>query len=252
MATLRVLFDPAACGPWNMAVDEGLLETAAATGLATLRFYAWTQPTVSVGYFQSIRDRQQHSASRDCPLVRRATGGGAIVHDRELTYSLALPSTTSKSAQHHLYQLLHQSLVKTLRTLGIAASLCSPAAGGAEHRGDPPDKQPFLCFERRTPGDVLCGDSKIAGSAQRRRRGSVLQHGSILLAASRCAPHLLGIQELRNQQLMAAELAACWEQEIASCLNLSAIAGELSSLERCRARELEAARFASKEFTERR
>ena len=72
-----------------MAVDETLLESAAETSATTLRFYRWDRPTLSLGYFQQTADRTQHPESADCPLVRRSSGGGAIVHDHELTYSLA-------------------------------------------------------------------------------------------------------------------------------------------------------------------
>ncbi len=66
---------------------------AVASGLASLRFYQWNQPTLSLGYFQSYEDRGRHAASQECTVVRRQTGGGAILHDRELTYSLILPAT---------------------------------------------------------------------------------------------------------------------------------------------------------------
>src|SRR5262245_57717493 len=91
MSEIRLLSDPPAPGAWNMAVDEVLLTAAAASGQATLRFYTWNEPTLSLGYFQAAADRQQHAASLACTLVRRASGGGAILHDRELTYSVALP-----------------------------------------------------------------------------------------------------------------------------------------------------------------
>ena len=76
-----------------MAVDEALLLDAAENGIATLRFYEWSEPTLSLGYFQRYDDRYSHAASRDCAIVRRQTGGGAILHDRELTYSLTLPAS---------------------------------------------------------------------------------------------------------------------------------------------------------------
>ena len=75
-----------------MGVDEALLMDAVENGVATLRFYQWSEPTLSLGYFQRYADREQHTASRNCAVVRRQTGGGAILHDRELTYSLALPA----------------------------------------------------------------------------------------------------------------------------------------------------------------
>src|SRR5687767_3136581 len=114
MEDVRLLIDLPASGAWNMAVDEVLLETAAAGGGAALRLYAWEAPTLSLGYFQAAADRTQHSASQECPLVRRSSGGGAIVHDQELTYSLALPQHgPHKPSAAELYDLVHESLVAT-------------------------------------------------------------------------------------------------------------------------------------------
>src|SRR5262245_4175177 len=101
MSTLRLLSFVSADGPTNMAADEAMLETAAESGLASLRFYTWAAPTLSLGYFQSasvvrslssglLASRADHT--QDLPWVRRSTGGAAIVHHRELTYSLALPA----------------------------------------------------------------------------------------------------------------------------------------------------------------
>ena len=87
----RLIDDGAAIGARQMALDEALLESAAERGSATLRFYRWSEPTLSLGYFQDYAERDSHAASRNCALVRRQTGGGAILHDRELTYSLAIP-----------------------------------------------------------------------------------------------------------------------------------------------------------------
>jgi hypothetical protein len=88
---IRLIIDPPQNGAWNMAVDEALLLDAIEDGSATLRFYQWSEPTLSLGYFQRYADRNQHHASRNCAIVRRQSGGGAILHDRELTYSLVLP-----------------------------------------------------------------------------------------------------------------------------------------------------------------
>jgi len=88
--TCRLIVDRPAPGAWNMAVDEALLDAAVEQGVAALRFYQWSEPTLSLGYFQRHADRDSHAASHDCTLVRRQSGGGAILHDRELTYSLTL------------------------------------------------------------------------------------------------------------------------------------------------------------------
>src|SRR4029453_12753533 len=198
MSPLRLIHDPPAAGAWNMAVDEALLESAAATGVATLRFYEWSEPTLSLGYFQLADDRTAHFASRECPLVRRSSGGGAIVHDRELTYSFALPQRdTRAAAASELVYLFHETLAEALAQFGIATALYKPPTGACNSRSAyVVGSEPFLCFERRACGDLLCGHAKIAGSAQRRRRGAVLQHGSVLLAASRCAPELPGIENM--------------------------------------------------------
>src|SRR4051812_39572627 len=88
-----LIIDAPADGAWNMALDEALLHAAESDGTATLRFYGWREPTLSLGYFQKHVDRALHSASENCTLVRRTSGGGAILHDRELTYSIALPKS---------------------------------------------------------------------------------------------------------------------------------------------------------------
>ncbi len=181
-----------------------------------LRFYHWNEPTLSLGYFQRYADRQTHAASRDCPLVRRATGGGAIVHDRELTYSFTTGVQTHvRGGLTDYYAAFHGTLIQELAERGIAARLC-PAPLPRKR-----EEEPFLCFQRRAEGDVLLGDSKIAGSAQRRRRGALLQHGSVLLQRSAAAPELAGIAELSSVVLDPKELAECWARRVAANLGLT-------------------------------
>ena len=83
----RLITTEPASGAWNMGFDEAMLAWAGETGGTWLRFYQWTPATLSLGYFQSVRSREQHLESRELPVVRRASGGGAIVHHHELTYS---------------------------------------------------------------------------------------------------------------------------------------------------------------------
>ena len=188
----RLFIDPPAPGSWNMALDETLLESAADRGESSLRFYRWSRPTLSLGYFQPYDDRLRHEPSRNCSAVRRPSGGGAILHDREITYSLAVPPGNRLAAKHlTLYETVHAALIRALAGFAVDAQL-SPG-----RPGNSGEKEPFLCFQRRCAGDVLLSDVKIAGSAQRRRRGAVLQHGSVLLARSAAAPELPGIAELK-------------------------------------------------------
>ncbi len=129
----RLLRDPPASGDWNMAVDEALLESAAGESQGALRFYAWRPATLSLGYFQQTRDRRRHAASRACDIVRRPSGGGAILHDDELTYCLVTPARhpLSRNAEA-LYQAMHRELVAALRQWSITAQLCE------EGRSAPP------------------------------------------------------------------------------------------------------------------
>ena len=191
-----------------MAVDEALLVRANDAGQMTLRFYQWEPATVSLGYFQQQESRQTHAASGACPLVRRATGGGAIVHDRELTYSLVLPSGNRWArSNQQVYDLVHEILVRSLSDWQIEASLV-------------PEKidrrpEPFLCFQRRAAGDVVVDQQKICGSAQRRIDQAILQHGSILLERSPAAPELPGLNDLgASPAIELAELQARLTQSI--------------------------------------
>jgi lipoate-protein ligase A len=254
MDSLRLLIDPPAGGPWNMAVDEVLLETAATAGLATLRFYEWQEPTLSLGYFQAAADREQHAASRECPLVRRASGGGAIVHDRELTYSIALPRSNPRfTTANELYDLFHETLLRTFATFGVTAAMYRPAAGQCD-AGPPPSAaaEPFLCFQRRSCGDIVSGGAKIVGSAQRRRRGAVLQHGSILLARSAAAPELPGVGEVATASITRAELTDRWLPTLTMRLGARANLGELTDAEHVQVRQFALQRYAANDFLHRR
>ncbi|PQO25842.1 lipoate--protein ligase family protein, partial [Blastopirellula marina] len=140
-----------------MAVDESLLESTADSQRATLRFYQWSEPTLSLGYFQKYADRWSHHESRDAACVRRASGGGAILHDAELTYSYCVPTADPRSTSvTGLFDLFHQSLIVTLAELGVTASICGKPQ--KDPHGDP-----FLCFERRSSVDVIIDGYKVCG-----------------------------------------------------------------------------------------
>lgn len=243
---LRLILDPPAAGDWNMAVDEMMLETVATSGQPVMRFYAWQEPTLSLGYFQSLQDRRQHLASMACPVVRRSTGGGAIVHDQEITYSIALPLADRwSSAAAELYDVFHAGLIAVLAQCGVCAALC-------EKTLHPLEGEPFLCFERRAKGDVLLDSHKIAGSAQRRRRGAILQHGSVLLDRSRAAPGLLGIAQIAGKRLTAEELIAGWSRKIAISLGVTLLPSAWTAAEIELAETVLSTRFASPDWLQRR
>lgn len=203
-----------------MAVDEVLLERAAHQGLCSWRFYRWDRPTLSLGYFQAIADRACHPPSLACPVVRRPSGGGAIVHDVELTYAVALPPAMGWATRHQqLYRIIHQALIQVLADWGIQASLCGTAQEGTTQE-TVQRRVPFLCFQRRTPGDVVVGGWKIAGSAQRRLAGAVLQHGSVLLGRSAAAPELPGLDQWAGRSLDPDTLAEAWLAVLPRALKL--------------------------------
>jgi lipoate-protein ligase A len=144
-----------------------------------LRFYRWAPPTISLGYFQQYADYEALPApAGDLTVVRRQTGGGAILHDLELTYSIALPLTHPFVAQGRcnlLYERVHAAFAALLMRHGVPVTRGPAGAGGCSHRG------PFFCFERHSCFDLLAGGRKLMGSAQRRTADAVLQHGSLVL-----------------------------------------------------------------------
>ncbi len=175
---LTLLIDPPQDGLTNMAVDEALLGMAAAGELGpVLRFYQWSPATLSLGYFQRYTERAAHPPSEHCAIVRRASGGGAILHDRELTYSLVLPAGHALTARAEpLYRAVHQALIDVLAERGFAARFwddVSPANGSA---GASPSPAAFACGDANrqsltripTPA-FLPGPSRSSASSAARR-----------------------------------------------------------------------------------
>lgn len=247
MQQVNLLLDTAHRGSWNMAADEALLQQAEVEGIATLRFYQWAVPTLSLGYFQSHTARQEHAASSDCPLVRRASGGGALVHDRELTYSFTAPIADRLAADvEQLYYAFHETLIELLAEWGLTAEL---------YRGEAASKgqaEPFLCFQRRAVGDGILQGAKILGSAQRRRRGAVLQHGGVLLEQSLQAPQLPGIKELTGVTIQPAELRDRWAPLLQERLQAKFLETTLTPPTSQLAEQIEREKFAHVSWTHKR
>jgi lipoate-protein ligase A len=171
-----LLRDAPASGAWNMAVDAALLE-AAAHGQCFLRLFAWDPPTLSFGRNEPALTRYDRAAieRRGIATVRRPTGGRAVWHHHEVTYSVCAPESAFGPLRAAYYEI-HAMLAAALQRLGAAVSLAAdrPAAGvGAG-----------ACFASAAGGEVTAaGGGKVVGSAQVRRHGALLQHGSILLSA---------------------------------------------------------------------
>jgi lipoate-protein ligase A len=230
--TCRLLPFGVYSGAWNMAADHALLQSAT-QGQATLRFYGWSEPTVSLGYFQRANDRLRHPLLKDLPWLRRPSGGGALVHDRELTYALALPAsapwTGMVSRPGAWIEFMHGVIARALGQLRVQTSRPAPQP---DHGGQ------FLCFACLTEPDVLLAGKKIVGSAQRRHRGALLQHGGILMAGSRFTPELRGIEELADKHLFPEDLAAAIADVFAAQTGVILRAVALSEAEEERIREL--------------
>jgi len=173
----RLLLDSPAAGAWNMAVDEVLLDgVAAGWAPPTLRFYGWEPPCLSLGYFQSFRVVNLDGCRRlGVDVVRRPTGGRAILHDRELTYSIALPAPTlGGDGVLPSYHRLSLALQDGLHRLGVPATMAPESPAGGVVSGP-------VCFDRPSAYEILLQGRKLVGSAQVRRRGGLLQHGSIVI-----------------------------------------------------------------------
>lgn len=197
-------------GRFNMAMDAAMLELGATRDVSVIRIYRWCEPTVSVGYFQGSSEKHE-SPFPGLPTVRRLSGGGAILHDLEITYSCTLPA--SHPVRHDpsaLYGIIHSSLIKLLQECGAECMLRSEfdASQSSKCRNEltsggqnlQPAAEAFLCFLRSNPNDIVHESGvKIVGSAQRRRKGITLQHGSILLSASELCPRVKGILQLAEE-----------------------------------------------------
>jgi lipoate-protein ligase A len=175
----RLLITPPAHGSWNMAVDEAILESAACGDVPpTLRLFAWQPACLSLGYAQSSADADRvRLTQRGWDLVRRPTGGKAILHTDELTYSVTGPQTESRLAGSVLesYRRLSAALLKALHLLSI------PAQSQAEILHTESESKGPVCFEVPSNYEITVGGRKLIGSAQARRREGVLQHGTLPL-----------------------------------------------------------------------
>ncbi len=236
--TSRVIVEPAPCsGSWNMAVDEVLLEAAAAGEACTLRIYEWDQATVSLGYFQSADDPSLESRFPRLPKVKRLSGGGAILHHHEVTYSMAIPDGHPLAVNPGvLYEEVHRRVIAMLAGLGVEVRL----------RGVPIQlaTEPFLCFSRGDARDIVLGPHKIMGSAQRRRRGAVLQHGALLLSRSEHAPEFPGLAELAGFTLGHREVVELLHQTLVGLLPGEPLTTGLTQAEQTHAEELVQTRYA--------
>lgn len=155
-----------------MAIDEWLISRARETGTGVVRLYSWSHPTVSLGRHQRARGAFVLGRTSQLELVRRLTGGRALVHHREITYSVTAPE--SAGTLKDTYARINALLSHTLQSLGVCAEVVPIGK-----RIPPPEHAP--CFELPAPGELTVKGLKLVGSAQYREAGAFLQHGSVLI-----------------------------------------------------------------------
>lgn len=224
-------------GALNMATDECLFESALNQEVATVRIYGWEQATISLGYFQPPDDPDRMLRFGELPTVRRLSGGGAILHHQEITYSITIgPAHPLVCDPGRLYRLAHEAIRLELAEIGFESRLRE-----TDLKYGP---EPFLCFSRGDKNDLVHGSIKVAGSAQRRRRGAVLQHGSLILRSSPHAPEILGIQDLASDCVVPSNLREQIGSAIAEQLSDSFELGRPSLAEQQRIQELAESRYS--------
>lgn len=170
-----LLLTPPLDGAENMAIDEALMARARATGEGVVRVYSWASPTLSLGRNQRAIEAYPAARARErgISVVRRATGGRALLHHREITYSVTAPAPAHDSLTRS-YRAINQVLLGALRAMGVHAQVATGTT-----RLPPPGSAP--CFEMPASGELTVGGRKLVGSAQYREQGAMLQHGSILV-----------------------------------------------------------------------
>ncbi|WP_175991067.1 biotin/lipoate A/B protein ligase family protein [Bacillus sp. Marseille-Q1617] len=177
--------DSGNCSPsYNMALDEALLDWHSEGKIPpTIRFYGWDPATLSVGYFQKVEKEINMDAVNEHGLgfVRRPTGGRGVLHDEELTYSVIvsedhpeMPKTVTEA-----YRVISEGILKGFQGLGLEAYFAVPKT--AEEREGLKNPRSAVCFDAPSWYELVVEGRKVAGSAQTRQKGVILQHGSILL-----------------------------------------------------------------------
>ena len=269
MTTWRLLITPPARGAWNMALDEAILEhIGRGESIPTLRLYAWTPACLSLGHAQPFADVDvQRLKSHGWQVVRRATGGRAILHTDELTYSVIAPADEPRVEGSVLesYNRLARALLAAVKSLDIPVEMKE----GKANNGTTPNP---VCFEVPSTYEITVNGKKLIGSAQARKKEGVLQHGSLPLTGdlTRICQALVfeneSARETAAQRLLeratTVESALGWEvgwenaaqafvHAFESQLELNLERGELSESESRRTEELVQEKYDHPSWTER-
>ncbi|MFZ5855962.1 MAG: lipoate--protein ligase family protein [Chloroflexota bacterium] len=269
MTLWRLLSTPPAPGAWNMAVDESILESIGrGASLPTLRLYAWTPACLSLGVAQPFADvDSSRLRARGWDVVRRITGGRAILHTDELTYSVIGPAENPILAGSVLesYSRLAQALLHAVQVLGMSVEM-------KEGKADESGKSNPVCFEVPSTYEITVNGKKLIGSAQARRKEGVLQHGSLPLvgdltricqvlsfadesaredAATRLLARAATVESALSRVVAWDDAARAMVRAFEAELGIQFERGELSQKEISRADELVREKYGNQIWTER-
>lgn len=258
-------------GAWNMAVDSAIADTVAAGEQPpTLRLYGWNPFCLSLGYGQRARDADPLTLkARGWDLVRRPTGGKAILHGDELTYSLCLPLDHPLASGDVVesYRRISVALLRGLERMGLSASAEHQGANASRRTAGP------VCFEMPSHYEIAVAGRKLIGSAQLRRKGVLLQHGTIPLCGDvtricdvlafetdddrdeqreRLSERALTLAQVLGCELTWMNVAAALERGFCDVLGVTLERGRLSAYEEARADVLSAEKYADFEWTNKR
>ncbi|MBB5173094.1 lipoate--protein ligase family protein [Texcoconibacillus texcoconensis] len=244
METWAFLDTSAGSPAYNMAVDEVLLSWHSRGKIPpVIRFYTWDPATLSVGYFQKVDKDINMEAVRNHQVgfVRRATGGRAVLHDQELTYSVIVTEDYPDMPESvtEAYRVISQGLLQGFRKLGLSAEFAIPRT--EEERNALKQPRSAVCFDAPSWYELVVEGRKVAGSAQTRQKGVILQHGSIILDLDedklfdmfqyrndrirermqrQFKNKAVAINELREQPVTIAEASIAFKQGFADALNI--------------------------------
>jgi lipoate-protein ligase A len=270
MSTWRLIYTPPARGAWNMAADEAILEHIhRGDSPTTLRLYSWDPACLSLGHAQSFKDvDMQRVTSHGWEVVRRATGGRAILHTDELTYSITGPAEEPALVGGVLesYNRLAQALLYAVHSLGLPVEIKEEAQAAAGQNLNP------ICFEVPSSYEITVQGKKLIGSAQARKKEGVLQHGSLPLtgdlrricqalifedeearekAGSRLLEHATTVESVLGRRVSFEEAGQAFVKGFEAQLGIQFERGEMSPSEIKRTEELVNEKYAHVSWTER-
>jgi len=223
--TWRLIITPSLNGATNMAIDESILEAITSQNAQpTLRLYSWEPACLSLGFAQPVSDvNTKELIKRGWDLVRRPTGGRAILHCDEITYAVIGPENDPRLDGGVLesYNKISQALLATLTNLNIPAT-AAPISGNQRTSRNNEHQNP-VCFEVPSHYEITVNGKKLIGSAQARRKGGVLQHGSIPIRGD--LTRILQVLQFQNEEALAqaksrlAQRATTIEQTLGYTIN---------------------------------